>query len=365
MRELNMGPSCGLRAGIIALAAPWLLCGLTTTRAVADPAPADGGSTAVATLAAKPDLRAPGHTTAGDHGATNATPAASGSAPSLQPMTTRARIAGAPQQPQWSLAEMAIPSRVSLSMAYARADSATQMSVHRAPIASYPPAASSGAARVQPAVLVGTATASSSRPLPGNSSQSSTSPSSKASDARRSDKLLLAQLDDELRRTQRQLNRADQEISEGQQQLGRWSNIMRQAMLEAGPDAGGLHPFVRVAQRYAGTPYVWGGESRNGFDCSGFIMVVMRDLGYRALPHSAAEQFTYGKPIAQALLKPGDLVFFKNTYKRGISHVGIYLGRRRFIHAAGTGKGTIVSTLDDAHYQAHYAGARRLIPARS
>ena len=48
-------------------------------------------------------------------------------------------------------------------------------------------------------------------------------------------------------------------------------------------------PVVRVAQRYAGTPYVWGGESRYGFDCSGFIMVVMRDLGYRALPHSAAD----------------------------------------------------------------------------
>jgi cell wall-associated NlpC family hydrolase len=91
----------------------------------------------------------------------------------------------------------------------------------------------------------------------------------------------------------------------------------------------------------------------------------MRDLGYRSLPHSAAEQFNYGKPIAQALLKPGDLVFFANTYKPGISHVGIYLGRRRFIHAAGTGLGTIVSSLDTPKYQSKYAGGRRLVAARN
>jgi cell wall-associated NlpC family hydrolase len=139
-------------------------------------------------------------------------------------------------------------------------------------------------------------------------------------------------------------------------------------MMEAGPDAKGLHPFVRVAERYAGTPYVWGAESSRGFDCSGFIIRVMRDLGYPPLPHSAAIQFNYGKAIAAPLLKPGDLVFFKNTYKPGISHVGIYLGHRRFIHAAGTGKGTIVSSLDQPKWRpggagSHYAGARRLIQA--
>jgi cell wall-associated NlpC family hydrolase len=175
---------------------------------------------------------------------------------------------------------------------------------------------------------------------------------------------LLAQMDASLRRTRSRLDRATVELSQGQKLLISYNTALHGAMLEAGPDARGLHPFVRVAQRYAGTPYIWGGESRNGFDCSGFIMVVMRDLGYKALPHSAAEQFNYGQPIAQELLKPGDIVFFKNTYKAGVSHVGIYLGRRRFIHAAGTGIGTIVSSLDTAKWQAHYAGARRLIAAR-
>lgn len=187
--------------------------------------------------------------------------------------------------------------------------------------------------------------------------------SSRSIDGER-DRLLLQQLQAQLQRSKRQLNQADADLSVGQKQLMSFGNTLRQAMMEAGPEAKGLHPFVKVAQRYAGTPYVWGGESGRGFDCSGFIIRVMRDLGYRSLPHSAAEQFNYGTPIAQALLKPGDLVFFANTYKPGISHVGIYLGRRRFIHAAGTGLGTIVSSLDTPKYQAKYAGARRLVPAR-
>jgi cell wall-associated NlpC family hydrolase len=176
-------------------------------------------------------------------------------------------------------------------------------------------------------------------------------------------RVLMARLEADLNRAQNRLQGAREDITEGQQQLSKWNDVLRQAMLEAGPNASGLHPFVKTAQRYAGTPYVWGGESARGFDCSGFIIRVMRDLGYRALPHSAAEQFRYGVPIAESLLKPGDLVFFANTYKAGISHVGIYLGRRRFIHAAGTGKGTIVSTLDQSPYREKYAGSRRLVRA--
>ncbi len=191
-------------------------------------------------------------------------------------------------------------------------------------------------------------------------------PENEAKNAKQSaaDLQRLAQLDAALQRADKRLSAANEALSEGQQQLTRFAGTLRQAMMEAGPDAVGLHPFVKVAEKYAGTPYVWGGESRNGFDCSGMIIRVMRDLGYQALPHSAAEQFRYGKPIAQELLKPGDLVFFANTYKAGISHVGIYLGKRRFIHAAGTGKGTIVSSLDMPKFQQKYAGARRLIASR-
>lgn len=172
-------------------------------------------------------------------------------------------------------------------------------------------------------------------------------------------------MDAQLAGAERRLDRAEARLTEGQRQLGAFTDVLRSAMLEAGPDARGLHPFVRVAQRYLGTPYVWGGESARGFDCSGFIMRVMRDLGYRALPHSAAEQFRYGMPITKGALKPGDIVFFANTYKPGISHVGIYLGGTRFIHAANSKVGTIVSSLNDQKWIEHYAGARRLVPASS
>jgi cell wall-associated NlpC family hydrolase len=186
-------------------------------------------------------------------------------------------------------------------------------------------------------------------------------PTRLASREARAQQLLLARLDADLAKAERNLQRSETRLSEGQRQLGNINNIIKSAMMGLGDEGKGLHPFVRVAQRYLGTPYVWGGESARGFDCSGFIMRVMRDLGYKALPHSAAEQFRYGTPIAKPLLKAGDIVFFANTYKRGISHVGIYLGRGRFIHAANSKDGTIVSDLNSAKWTAHYAGARRLV----
>ncbi len=179
------------------------------------------------------------------------------------------------------------------------------------------------------------------------------------------EKLLLAKLEADLKRTEKRLDTTSDKLSAGQKELLALSGTLQSVMNESGADAAGLNPFVRVASRYAGTPYVWGGESRYGFDCSGFIIRVMRDLGYKALPHSAAEQFKYGTPIAQSLLKPGDIVFFANTYKPGISHVGIYVGKRRFIHAASTRQGTIVSSLDASPYRQKYAGARRLVAVKN
>lgn len=200
-------------------------------------------------------------------------------------------------------------------------------------------------------------------PLPRNTVKAETAPiarpSALASREARARELALARMDAQLAGAEARLGRAQSKLTAGQRQLGSVNQLLQSAMLSSGGN--GLHPFVRVAQRYLGTPYVWGGESARGFDCSGFIMRVMRDLGYRALPHSAAEQFNYGKPISKGLLQAGDIVFFANTYKPGISHVGIYLGGGRFIHAANSQVGTIVSNLNSAKWVAHYAGARRLM----
>jgi cell wall-associated NlpC family hydrolase len=113
------------------------------------------------------------------------------------------------------------------------------------------------------------------------------------------------------------------------------------------------------ALAWLGTPYRRGGASRHGIDCSGLTGAVFARRGID-LPRTAAEQFTQGLSVGPDEMRPGDLVFFRNTYKRGISHVGIYVGEGRFVHAAGRRQGVIVSDLARPYYQLRYAGARRV-----
>jgi cell wall-associated NlpC family hydrolase len=97
------------------------------------------------------------------------------------------------------------------------------------------------------------------------------------------------------------------------------------------PHAGGV---VGIAMQYLGVPYVWGGASPAGFDCSGLVMYVYAQVGIY-LPHSAAAQYAAGTPISYGELAPGDLVFFGSG---GISHVGIYIGGGSMIHAPFEGE---------------------------
>jgi len=121
---------------------------------------------------------------------------------------------------------------------------------------------------------------------------------------------------------------------------------------------------VQAAYALRGTRYVMGGTSRSGFDCSGFTRYILGTTGGVELPRTATEQFYHGAPVPLNQLQPGDLVFFKNTYKRGISHVGLYAGGGKFIHAANAHKGVRMDNLNDRYYMSHYAGARRVLPAQ-
>ena len=116
--------------------------------------------------------------------------------------------------------------------------------------------------------------------------------------------------------------------------------------------------LVEQAMTYLGTPYRRGGTSRRGVDCSGLVGAVYGEQGLD-LPRTAAQQFAEGVAVPASDLRPGDLVFFRDTYKRGISHVGIYIGDGRFLHAAGRRHGVIVSELSRPYYRTRYAGARR------
>ena len=114
--------------------------------------------------------------------------------------------------------------------------------------------------------------------------------------------------------------------------------------------------LTRTALRYIGVPYMWGGESFYGVDCSGFVQVVFRRNGIE-LPRTADAQFEVGHRVSGARLQPGDLVFFQ-TYAEGASHVGIYLGYGRFVHASAS-HGVRVDSLSDSYYSNRFLGARR------
>ena len=116
--------------------------------------------------------------------------------------------------------------------------------------------------------------------------------------------------------------------------------------------------IVRTALTYRGTPYRFGARGRGAFDCSGFTSYLFNNAG-AGIPRTAAQQFKKGRVVPKSQLAPGDLVFFRNTYKRGVSHVGIYIGNGQFVHAAGTRRGVRVDHLSGRFYQNHWAGARR------
>jgi murein DD-endopeptidase MepM/ murein hydrolase activator NlpD len=116
---------------------------------------------------------------------------------------------------------------------------------------------------------------------------------------------------------------------------------------------------VAEARKYLGVPYVWGGTTPAGWDCSGFVQYIFQVAAGVSLPRVAGDQAGVGVNIPTANIQPGDLVFFMNTYAPGISHVGIALGGGQFIHASSVGEGTIISSLGEGVYVAHWAGARR------
>jgi cell wall-associated NlpC family hydrolase len=110
---------------------------------------------------------------------------------------------------------------------------------------------------------------------------------------------------------------------------------------------------VGIAMQYLGIPYVYGGSTPAGFDCSGFVMYVFAQVGV-SLPHNAAAQYGYGTPVDRSQLQAGDLVFFN-----GLGHNGIYIGGGAFIHSPHTGDVVKISSMS-GWYDSTFVGARRL-----
>lgn len=121
---------------------------------------------------------------------------------------------------------------------------------------------------------------------------------------------------------------------------------------------------IEAARKYEGVPYVYGGMTPRGLDCSGFIGLSFRDALGITLPRSASGLYSWSERIPYERAQPGDLLFFRTGSNRNITHVGIYLGNREFIHAASAGArtGVIYSSLNETYWANTFAGAGRAFP---
>ena len=119
--------------------------------------------------------------------------------------------------------------------------------------------------------------------------------------------------------------------------------------------------IAAYTKQFAGCRYVYGGASPSGFDCSGLVYYVYGKFGY-SIPHGATSQYNaLSKYVEKSDLQPGDLVFFSNNGFASITHVGMYLGNNKFIHASGTNVGVIISDLSSDYYTSVYYGAKRVV----
>jgi hypothetical protein len=114
-----------------------------------------------------------------------------------------------------------------------------------------------------------------------------------------------------------------------------------------------------IIQEWIGVRYKYGGMSRRGVDCSGFVCLVFRELNGMVLPHSSRKMHRLGRSLSISEARSGDLVYFRGGLFNTINHVGIYIGDNKFAHAS-TSNGVRFSSLDESYYKKRFAEIRRL-----
>ena len=138
------------------------------------------------------------------------------------------------------------------------------------------------------------------------------------------------------------------------------SPVKHQSYQDNGRNSGAKSDLVANAHLLLGTPYRFGGNRpATGFDCSGFVQYAHATVGIR-LPRTSRQQYQASRPVKKQNLRPGDLVFFRINKKRSISHVGIYIGKGKFIHSPSSGKRVSIARLDNPYWQRHYDSAGRV-----
>lgn len=173
---------------------------------------------------------------------------------------------------------------------------------------------------------------------------------------------MLATIRDEIERIQAEERRRQARLqAQAEERLAEEGSAPAPVSSGGGGGGGGGNPppsqyggVVGVAMQFLGVPYVWGGASPSGFDCSGLVMYAFAQVGV-SLPHNAAMQYAYGSPVSKSALQPGDVVFFN-----GLGHNGLYIGGGQFVHAPHTGDVVKISNLNEGWYASTYVGARRM-----
>ena len=118
---------------------------------------------------------------------------------------------------------------------------------------------------------------------------------------------------------------------------------------------------ITLAKKQLGKKYVWGKSGPSSFDCSGFTYYVIKKTTGKSIPRGSIVQGKYGKYVSRKNLRKGDLVFFATTGKGRISHAGIYLGNKKFIHASSSKGKVVISSMASGHYYKTFVNGRRVI----
>ena len=121
-----------------------------------------------------------------------------------------------------------------------------------------------------------------------------------------------------------------------------------------------VQAVINLAYSKIGSPYVWGAEGPNSFDCSGFTSYVFRNAAGISIPRTSSAQSGYGKTVSKSNLQPGDLVFF-NTSGSGVSHVGIYVGGGNMVHSPSSGKSVSTASINSSYYSSRFVTAKRVL----
>ena len=139
------------------------------------------------------------------------------------------------------------------------------------------------------------------------------------------------------------------------------AEYVKEVDASAASQAGKGQEIANYALQFVGYPYVYGGSSPKGFDCSGLTSYVYSQFGY-SINRTASNQLNNGYAVEKSNLQPGDLVFFRqNGSTKPASHVGVYIGNNQYVHASTPGVGVIISDLNDPYISSGYVGARRIV----